>query len=234
MHRRGGSGARPRAVLSPAWMAGISGEVASARSLPGVATEPTPSGGPRALARARARARASVCLLVMVTVTGCPTIWYSPPTISCEKRPDCLPPTRVAPFSLATLLALASSESGSTVVGVLKVLTAIFFLRARESATTVRPCLPSGRDTSLSRTPTGIAWIERCGHLHFAGWSYRCRERCPGRCTDSRGPTKRRSRTAIASAPSGLRKATVVPIGVYPGPLLRGRASRGTRCSLLE
>ena len=27
------------------------------------------------------------CLSVMVTVTDCPTMWYSPLTISCEKRP---------------------------------------------------------------------------------------------------------------------------------------------------
>jgi hypothetical protein len=50
------------------------------------------------------------------------------PTMACEKRPDCLPPTRAAPFSLATLLALASSESGSTVVCMLKVLATIFSL----------------------------------------------------------------------------------------------------------
>src|SRR5918997_70116 len=67
-------------------------------------------------------------LLVMVTATACPAMRYSPPTMSCEKRPDCSPPTRVAPFSLATLLALASSEGGSTVVRMMKVLAAIFSL----------------------------------------------------------------------------------------------------------
>ena len=65
---------------------------------------------------------------VMVTVTVCPTMRYSPVTISCEKRPDSLSPTRVAAFSFAALLALASSESGSIVVSMLKVLAKMFFL----------------------------------------------------------------------------------------------------------
>ena len=30
---------------------------------------------------------------------------------TCEKRPDCLSPTRIAPLSLAAFLSLASSES---------------------------------------------------------------------------------------------------------------------------
>jgi hypothetical protein len=37
---------------------------------------------------------------------------YSPLTNSWEKRPDPSSPTRMAPFSLAALLALASSEEG--------------------------------------------------------------------------------------------------------------------------
>ena len=54
----------------------------------------------------------SQCLSVMVTITACPTVRYSPLTMSCEKRPACLSPTRVAPLSLAAFLALVSSEEG--------------------------------------------------------------------------------------------------------------------------
>src|SRR3712207_4127675 len=61
----------------------------------------------------------------MVTTTVCPTMWYSPLTMSCEKRPDCLSPMRVASLSLAAFLALASSEEGFMVVFILKVLAAI-------------------------------------------------------------------------------------------------------------
>jgi hypothetical protein len=46
---------------------------------------------------------------------------YSLLAISCEKRPDPSSPTRLAPFSLAALLALASSEEGTTPVSMLKV-----------------------------------------------------------------------------------------------------------------
>ena len=49
-------------------------------------------------------------------------------TISCEKRPEPSSPTRLALFSLATLLALSSSEEEVTVVAMLKVLATIFFL----------------------------------------------------------------------------------------------------------
>jgi 2-succinyl-5-enolpyruvyl-6-hydroxy-3-cyclohexene-1-carboxylate synthase len=52
-------------------------------------------------------------LSVMVTITFCPTMRYSPLTMSCEKRPDCSSATRVAPLSLATFLALASSDAYS-------------------------------------------------------------------------------------------------------------------------
>ena len=70
----------------------------------------------------------SQCLSVMVTTTVRPTIRYSPLTISCEKRPDRSLPRRVASFSLAAFLALASSEEGFTVVATLKVLATMFFL----------------------------------------------------------------------------------------------------------
>jgi len=56
------------------------------------------------------------CFFVMVTTTLCPAMRYSPLTNSWEKRPDLSSPTRVAPFSLAALLALASSEVGLTIV----------------------------------------------------------------------------------------------------------------------
>jgi hypothetical protein len=67
----------------------------------------------------------------MVTTTLCPTMRYSPLAISCEKRPECSSPTRVAPFSLAAVLALASSEEGATLVSTLKVLATIYFLPYR-------------------------------------------------------------------------------------------------------
>ena len=58
-------------------------------------------------------------------------MWYSPLTDSWEKRPDLSSPTRMAPFSLAALLALASSEEGATLVSTLKVLATIYFLPYR-------------------------------------------------------------------------------------------------------
>src|SRR4028118_157062 len=54
----------------------------------------------------------SQCLSVIVTMTFCPTMWYSPLAISWEKRPDRSSPSRVALFSKAAFLALASSEGG--------------------------------------------------------------------------------------------------------------------------
>ena len=70
----------------------------------------------------------SQCLSDIVTITFCPTMRYSPLIISCEKRPYCLSPMRVAPLSLAAFLALASSEEGFRVVSILKVLATIFIL----------------------------------------------------------------------------------------------------------
>jgi hypothetical protein len=61
------------------------------------------------------------CLSVMLT-TLCPTMRYSPSTDSWEKRPEPSSPMKVASFSLAALLALASSEEGATLVSTLKVL----------------------------------------------------------------------------------------------------------------
>ena len=52
------------------------------------------------------------CLSVMVTTTFCPLMRYSPLTNSWEKRPDPSSPAKMAPFSLAALLPLASSEEG--------------------------------------------------------------------------------------------------------------------------
>jgi hypothetical protein len=57
-----------------------------------------------------------------------------PLTNSWEKRPDPSSPTRVAPFSLAAFLALASSEEGETLVSTLKVL-AILSLPSSEVQT---------------------------------------------------------------------------------------------------
>jgi hypothetical protein len=56
----------------------------------------------------------SLCLSVMVMITVRPSLRYSPLSISCEKRPDPSSPRRVAPFSLAVLLARSSSEVGLT------------------------------------------------------------------------------------------------------------------------
>jgi hypothetical protein len=42
--------------------------------------------------------------------------------MSCEKRPDPSTPTSVTPFSLAALLALASSRVGLAAVSILNVL----------------------------------------------------------------------------------------------------------------
>jgi hypothetical protein len=50
----------------------------------------------------------------MVTITVCPCLRYSPLTMLCEKRPEPSFPTSVTPFSLAALLALASSKEELT------------------------------------------------------------------------------------------------------------------------
>ena len=52
----------------------------------------------------------------MVTSTVRPITRYSPLTMLCEKRPERSSPTSVTPFSLAALLALASSKWGLTMV----------------------------------------------------------------------------------------------------------------------
>ena len=62
----------------------------------------------------------------MVTITVCPTMRYYPLTMSCEKRPECLSPMKVAPLSLAAFLALVSSEEGFRFVSILKGLATIF------------------------------------------------------------------------------------------------------------
>jgi hypothetical protein len=58
----------------------------------------------------------------MVTITVCPSLWYSPLSILCEKRPERSSPTNFTPFSLATLLALAKSKEGLAEVSILNVL----------------------------------------------------------------------------------------------------------------
>jgi len=58
----------------------------------------------------------------MVTITGRPSLRYSPFSIWCEKRPELSLPTSETPFSLATLLALASSKDGLAEVSMLNVL----------------------------------------------------------------------------------------------------------------
>ena len=59
---------------------------------------------------------------VMVTITVRPSLRYVPLTISCEKRPERSSPTRVAPFALAALLALASIQEGLAALSMLNVL----------------------------------------------------------------------------------------------------------------
>src|SRR5215208_3044780 len=88
----------------------------------------------------------SQCLSVMVTTTVCPTMRYSPLTNSCEKRPDLSSPTRMAPFSLAALLALASSEEGATPVSTLKVLAMLSLTSSGADALRVRPHTCLARD----------------------------------------------------------------------------------------
>jgi hypothetical protein len=58
----------------------------------------------------------------MVTVTVRPSLWYSPLSILCEKRPDLSSPTSVTPFWLAVLLALSSSKEGLAAVSMPNVL----------------------------------------------------------------------------------------------------------------
>src|SRR5215217_1537812 len=98
----------------------------------------------------------SQCLSVMVTTTFCPTMRYSPLTNSWEKRPDPPSPAKMAPFSLAALLALASSEEGETLVSTLKVLKMPFLassgadvLRVSSLACLARDTTPSGSARSL-------------------------------------------------------------------------------------
>ena len=61
-------------------------------------------------------------MAVIVTVTVRSAMRYLPASMAWEKLPDRSSPTRVAPFSWAARLALASSEAGPTVVSRLKVL----------------------------------------------------------------------------------------------------------------
>jgi hypothetical protein len=86
----------------------------------------------------------------MVTTTVCPIIRYTPLTISWEKRPDPSSPTRMAPFSLAALLALASSEEGATLVSTLKVLAMLFLTSSGADPLRVSSLAYLARDTTLS------------------------------------------------------------------------------------
>ena len=58
----------------------------------------------------------------MVTITVRPSLRYSPLSILCQKRPELSFPKSVTPFSLAPLLALASSAEGLAAVSMLNVL----------------------------------------------------------------------------------------------------------------
>jgi hypothetical protein len=58
----------------------------------------------------------------MVTITFRPSLWYSPISNLCEKRPELSFPMSVTPFSLAALLALSSSRVGVAEVSMLNVL----------------------------------------------------------------------------------------------------------------
>ena len=123
----------------------------------------------------------SQCLSVMVTTTVCPTMRYSPLTMSWEKRPASLSPTRVALFSFATLLALASSERGSIVVSILKVLGTLFpssplrtwvpqrknmlLSEGRRVASYPRHCQLPGRVGLPGATPRQLGAVGRVGGL---------------------------------------------------------------------
>ena len=99
----------------------------------------------------------SQCFSVMVTTTVCPTMRYSPLSDSWEKRPDLSSPTRVAPFSLAALLALASSEEGATLVSTLKVLAILTSLTSsKANALRVIPYVSLARDTTPPASPRSL------------------------------------------------------------------------------
>ena len=57
-----------------------------------------------------------------MTITVRPLMRYSPISILWEKRPERSFPTSLTPFSLATLLALASSKEGLAEISILNVL----------------------------------------------------------------------------------------------------------------
>jgi hypothetical protein len=148
-------------------------------------------------------------LSVMVTTTVRPTIRYSPLTISCEKRPDRSSPRRVASFSLAAFLALASSEEGSTVVAMLKVLATIFFL----------PC-------SRMAPRSGSA-----GHRRQADKTCHPLPSSPGSCrscwartapTRDGGPGRRATATPLETTRQGTSESLVAhPGGLSPKALHR-------------
>src|SRR5918995_7316574 len=144
----------------------------------------------------------SQCLSVMVTITVRPTIRYSPLTISCEKRPDRSSPRRVASFSLAAFLALASSEEGSKVVAMLRVLATMFFL-------------PCSRMAPRS---------DSAGHRRQPDKTYHPLPSSPGSCRSCwarTAPTRggRPSRRATATPLETTRQRTSEFLVAHPGGL---------------
>jgi hypothetical protein len=97
--------------------------------------------------------------------------------MSCEKRPDCLLPIRIAPLSLAAFLALVSSEDGFMVVSILKVLAAILLppILARGGLTEKTVSLRGHRNRSHPATISFLAGPRRLG---AAG--RRRKEQCDG------------------------------------------------------
>ena len=75
-----------------------------------------------------------------MTITVRPSLRYSPLSILCEKRPERSLPRSVTPFSLAALLALASSKEGFAAVSMLNVLAmpVTFFARTASAHPSLR------------------------------------------------------------------------------------------------
>jgi hypothetical protein len=88
-----------------------------------------------------------------VTITVRPIMRYSPLIMSCQKRPELSSPTSVTPFSLAALLALASSQEGLAAVSILNVLAMIISRRSYGFVTfmTIRKYCPSRLEAQVRR-----------------------------------------------------------------------------------
>jgi hypothetical protein len=95
---------------------------------------------------------------------------YSPLTNSWEKRPDPSSPAKMAPFSPATLLALASSEEEETLVSTLKVLAILSSLIfSGADALRVRPHVSLARDTTPPASPRSLGTMMKVAPQAVSG-----------------------------------------------------------------